>query len=145
MGDTILVGYSANRAMGSSPKGVEWLRHTLKLLGIERKVVGIPLDSIILHLDIVMSLHRPGLAIVADLPFPDGTFPFLDGLPEEPFRGWVILNVSVLAGQYMAANCLPINTNFIAMANNSLAPQIYQDKIPELHQKARDNPKKRTK
>ena len=137
MGDTIIVGHSENRAMGSSPKGIEWVRHTLKSLGIDKKVVGVLLDSRILHLDIVMSLPCPGLAIVADLPFPDGSLPFPNGLPKE-LLDWELLHVSAMAGQFMAANCLPINTKVIVMANNSLAPTKYQAEIAGLHQKMRD-------
>merc|ERR1712072_1455094 len=84
-----------------------------------------------------MSLPRPGLAIVANKPFPDGTLPFPDGLPEE-LKDWKFLEVSGMAGMYMAANCLPINPDVIIMATNSLAPESIQKEIGQLQQKVRD-------
>ena len=95
MGDTILVGTSENRAMGSSKKGVEWLRNALKFLGIDKTVVQVPMHPRILHLDLILSLPRPGLAIVANGTLPKetgGGLPFTKGVPTE-LKHWKQLNV----------------------------------------------------
>lgn len=134
MGDTILVGHSENTAMGSSLKGIRWLQQTLDVIlgkGV-KTVVPIRMDAKILHLDIVMSLPREGLALVASKPFKDGSLPFPDGLPEifsRPVAGqpkWDIIEVSGLAGMYMACNALPISPEVLVMASNSLAPREIQ-------------------
>ena len=143
MGDTILVGTSENRAMGSSKKGVDWLRNALKFLGIDKKVVQVPLHPRILHLDLVMSLPRFGLAIVADGPFPKNEWeetagmPFLEGVPKE-LDNWKQLHVSAMAGMYMAANCLPISPDVLLMVDNEFAPPEIQNETRVLHQQVRD-------
>lgn len=140
MGDTILVGTSENRAMGSSKKGVEWLRNALKFLGIDKTVVQVPMHPRILHLDLILSLPRPGLAIVANGTLPKetgGGLPFTKGVPTE-LKHWKQLNVSGLAGMYMAANCLPINENVLLMVKNDFAPPHIQNETAALHQQVRD-------
>lgn len=137
MGDTILVGTSENRAMGSSLKGVEWLQNALKFLGIDKTVVAVPMHPRILHLDLVMSLPRPGLAIVADGPLPGGGLPFTNGVPKE-LDQWKQLHVSGLAGMYMAANCLPISEDVLMMVSNQFAPPDVQNETNVLHQQVRD-------
>lgn len=141
MGDTILVGTSENG--GSSKKGVDWLRNALKFLGIDKKVVQVPLHPRILHLDLVMSLPRFGLAIVADGPFPKNEWeetagmPFLEGVPKE-LDNWKQLHVSAMAGMYMAANCLPISPDVLLMVDNEFAPPEIQNETRVLHQQVRD-------
>ncbi|GMI31832.1 hypothetical protein TeGR_g9542, partial [Tetraparma gracilis] len=88
--------------------------------------------------DIVMSLPRRGLALVASKPFEDGRLPLTDGFPaifEE--EGWKMLEVSALAGMYMACNALPVNPEVLIMASNSLAPRAIQTEIAALQDAVR--------
>jgi len=124
-GKHILIGYSANPSMGSSLKGVEWYRRTLKALGLHKQVHAIPMHEKILHLDLVMAAPREGLIIIADLPWDEqdckGCKAFLAPLPKF-LDDYDKIHISGLAGMYMACNTLPVSPNHLMMANNSLAP-----------------------
>ena len=113
MGDTILIGHSANKVMGSSKLGCEWFRDTIHSLGFTQKVVCVPLPKNILHLDIVMSVPRHGLAIVAPAAFIDFAV-----LENGVLQGWDLIKVDELAATKMAVNGLPLDENNIIVAHN---------------------------
>jgi|TARA_B110000211_G_C14062599_1_gene546272 N-dimethylarginine dimethylaminohydrolase len=114
MGDTILIGHSANKVMGSTQLGCEWFRDTIHSLGFTQTVICVPLPKNILHLDIVMSVPRPGLAIVAPAGFSD-----FAALENGPLKGWDLIKVDELAAMKMAVNGLPLDERNIIVAHNA--------------------------
>ena|GEM_PF-2147906 len=114
MGDTILIGHSANKVMGSSELGCGWFRDTIHSLGFTQKVICVPLPKNILHLDIVMSVPRPGLAIVAPAGFLD-----FAALENGPLKGWDLIKVDELAAMKMAVNGLPLDERNIIVGHNA--------------------------
>ncbi len=114
MGDTILIGHSANKVMGSSQLGCGWFRDTIHSLGFTQQVICVPLPKNILHLDIVMSVPRPGLAIVAPAGFSD-----FSALENGALKGWDLIKVDELAAMKMAVNGLPLDERNIIVAHNA--------------------------
>jgi N-dimethylarginine dimethylaminohydrolase len=108
LGRKILVGTSSNRATGSSELGVRWLRSHLEPLGYDVERVRLPED--ILHLDVALSVPRPGLIVVC----PEV---FLDGLPS-CFDGWERIQVTREETRYLATNGLPIDPDHYVLGTN---------------------------
>jgi N-dimethylarginine dimethylaminohydrolase len=85
-GDVMLVGYDiyvGNTGNASNPAGMRWLQDCL---GSKYRVHEIMLSSHFLHLDCVLALPRPGLAIICK----EG---FINGVPEF-LKGWTLIEVS---------------------------------------------------
>jgi N-dimethylarginine dimethylaminohydrolase len=99
LGRKILVGTSANPTTGSSELGVRWLAAHLAPRGYEVERVRLPED--ILHLDVALSVPRPGLVVVC----PEV---FLDGIPA-CFDGWDRIEVSREEARHLGTNGLPID------------------------------------
>lgn len=100
-GDVLLVGrdiYAGYSGHGSNLAGIEWLQ---RFLGPEYRVHPIRLKRGFLHLDVVLSLPRPGLAIVCREAFMDGLPAFLDG--------WDLIDVSVEDSTRLACNGLVLD------------------------------------
>ena len=100
-GDVLLVGrdiYAGYSGHGSNLAGIEWLQ---RFLGPEYRVHPIRLKRGFLHLDVVLSLPRPGLAIVCREAFMDGLPGFLDG--------WDLIDVSVEDSTRLACNGLVLD------------------------------------
>jgi glycine amidinotransferase len=100
-GDVLLVGrdiYAGYSGHGSNLVGIQWLA---KFLGPEYRVHPIRLKRGFLHLDVVMSLPRPGLAIVCREAFMDGLPDFLDS--------WDLIDVSVEDTTRLACNGLVLD------------------------------------
>jgi len=95
MGRDIYAGYSGH---ASNLAGIEWLQ---RFLGPEYRVHPIRLKRGFLHLDVVLSLPRPGLAIVCRDAFIDGLPGFLDG--------WDLIDVSVDDTIRLACSSLVLN------------------------------------
>lgn len=95
VGRDIYVGYSGH---ATNPAGIQWLQ---RFLGPEYRVHPIRLKRGFLHLDVVLSLPRPGLAIVCR----DG---FMDGLPDF-LDGWDLIDVSVEDTTRLACNGLVLD------------------------------------
>lgn len=108
LGKKILVGNSANRAFGSSELGYRWLKAYLAPQGYD--VERVPLTEDILHLDVALSVPRPGLIIVCPEVMSEGVPAFFDG--------WQRIEVSREETRYLAANGLPINPNVYIMGYN---------------------------
>lgn len=108
LGKKILVGNSANRAFGSSELGYRWLKSYLEPQGYE--VERVPLSADILHLDVALSVPRPGLIIVC----PEV---MVEGVPAY-FDGWERIEVSREDTRYLAVNGLPLNPNVYIMGYN---------------------------
>jgi N-dimethylarginine dimethylaminohydrolase len=108
LGKKILVGNSANRAFGSSELGYRWLKSYLAPQGYD--VERVPLAEDILHLDVALSVPRPGLIVVC----PEV---MVDGVPSY-FDGWQRIEVSREETRYLAANGLPINPDVYIMGYN---------------------------
>jgi N-dimethylarginine dimethylaminohydrolase len=110
LGKTVLVGISANPATGSSELGYQWLKSYLGPMGYEVKDV--PLQKEILHLDIALSVPRPGLIIVC----PDA---FVRGIEEYfPKHEWKTIMFSVEEATHLAINGLPINQDTYVIGTN---------------------------
>ena len=104
LGHDIYVGCSGN---ASNDAGIEWLRETL---GSEYRVHKIRLIKDFLHLDFVLSIPRPGLAVVCR----EG---FVDGLPDF-LKGWKIIDVSLEDAQSkLACNHLVLDEKTIIVAS----------------------------
>ena len=104
LGRDIYVGCSGN---ASNDAGIEWLRETL---GAEYRVHKIRLTKHFLHLDFVLSIPRPGLAVVCR----EG---FVDGLPDF-LKGWQIIDISFQDAQSkLACNHLVLDEKTIIVAS----------------------------
>jgi glycine amidinotransferase len=100
-GDVLLVGrdiYAGYSGHGSNLAGIEWLQ---RFLGPEYRVHPIRLKRGFLHLDVVLSLPRPGLAIICREAFVDGLPDFLDG--------WDLIDVPVEDTARLACNGLVLD------------------------------------
>ncbi len=108
LGQRVLVGNSANRAAGSSELGYRWLRSYLEPQGyaVER----VPLPDDILHLDVVLSVPRPGVVILC----PEV---FIEGVPA-CFDGWQRIEVTRDAARHLATNGLPIDQDHYIIGTN---------------------------
>jgi glycine amidinotransferase len=101
-GDEILVGRRPN---GSSAEGVDWLRDALR---DSHRVTPVPLATDFAHLDLALSLVRPGLGIVCREALPEG-------LPAS-LRGWNWIEVTRdEALRDMATNGLQLDARRIVM------------------------------
>jgi len=108
LGTKILVGSSLNTAVGSSTLGYQWLASILAPQGYDVECV--PIKEEFLHLDVVLSVVRPGLAIVCQ----DA---FVNGIPSY-FDGWKLIDVSKHDAQRMATNGMPIDPHHYVMSYN---------------------------
>jgi N-dimethylarginine dimethylaminohydrolase len=108
LGEKILVGTSANPTTGSSELGYQWLRSHLEPQGYDVERVRLPED--ILHLDVALSVPRPGLIVVCPEVFPDG-------IPAH-FDGWERIEVSREETRYLATNGLPIDQDRYILGTN---------------------------
>jgi N-dimethylarginine dimethylaminohydrolase len=108
LGKNIFVGTSMNRSTGSSELGYLWLKKYLEPQGYDVERVRLPED--ILHLDVALSVPRPGLIIVC----PEV---FIDGIPSY-FKGWKRINISREETRYLAVNGLPIDKDRYIMGYN---------------------------
>jgi glycine amidinotransferase len=97
VGDHVLVGRSGYATDG---RGVRWLR---RHLAGRRAVIEIPLTANTVHLDCVLALPRPGLAIA----YPEA---FIEGLPDL-LRGWDVIEVTAEEQQAMATNMLILDSS----------------------------------
>jgi len=109
LGKKILVGISQNRTTGSSEAGYQWLKNYLSPQGYEVEPVRLPEN--VMHLDIALSVPRPGLIMVC----PDA---FSDGVPEY-FSGWNRIEVSMEEAGHMAVNGLPIDPDHYILGSNA--------------------------
>ena len=104
LGRDIYVGCSGN---ASNDAGIQWLRETL---GSEYRVHKVRLTKHFLHLDFVLSIPRPGLALVCR----EG---FVDGLPDF-LKGWQIIDISFKDAQSkLACNHLVLDEKTIIVAS----------------------------
>jgi len=108
LGKKILVGTSLNRATGSSELGYLWLKSYLEPQGYDVERVRLTED--ILHLDVALSVPRPGLIVVC----PEV---FVDGIPSY-FNGWKRIEVSKEDTRYLATNGLPIDKDHYILGYN---------------------------
>ena len=108
LGKKILVGTSLNRATGSSELGYLWLKSYLEPQGYDVERVRLTED--ILHLDVALSVPRPGLIVLC----PDV---FVDGIPSY-FNGWKRIEVSKEEARYLATNGLPIDKDHYILGYN---------------------------
>lgn len=100
-GDVLLVGrdiYAGYSGHGSNLAGIQWLQ---RFLGPEYRVHPIKLKRGFLHLDVVLSLPRPGLALVCREAFVDGLPDFLDG--------WDLIDVPVEDTVRLACNGMALD------------------------------------
>jgi len=100
-GDILLAGrdiYAGYSGHASNLAGINWLQ---RFLGPDYRVHPIALKRGFLHLDVVLSLPRPCLAIVCRDAFVDGLPDFLDG--------WDLIDVSVEATTRLACNGLVLD------------------------------------
>jgi len=108
LGKKILVGTSLNRATGSSELGYLWLKSYLEPQGYAVERVRLPED--ILHLDVALSVPRPGVIILC----PEV---FLDGVPAY-FDGWQRITVTRDETRHLATNGLPIDPDHYILGVN---------------------------
>ena len=108
LGKKIFVGTSLNYATGSSELGYLWLKSYLEPQGYDVERVRIAED--ILHLDVALSVPRPGLIIVCPEVFVDGVPSF--------FKDWQHIEVSREDTRYLAANGLPIDKDHYILGYN---------------------------
>jgi N-dimethylarginine dimethylaminohydrolase len=110
-GDVLLVGkdiYVGQTGNASNLAGMRWLHD---YLGQDYRVHQVPLSSRFLHLDCVLALPRPGVAIVC----PEA---FTQGLPEF-LNGWKLINVSADdAEKKMGCNGLILSKDSIIIGDN---------------------------
>ena len=100
-GDVLLVGrdiYAGYSGHASNMAGIQWLQ---RFLGPDYYVHPIQLKRGFLHLDVVLSLPRPGLAIVCREAFVDDLPDFLDA--------WDLIDVPVEATSRLACNGLVLD------------------------------------
>ncbi|KAB1185391.1 MULTISPECIES: dimethylarginine dimethylaminohydrolase family protein [Haloferax] len=110
LGKTVLVGTSLNPKVGSSALGFEWLRDLLEPQGytVERVRIG----EEFLHLDVVLSVPRDGVAILC----PDA---FVDGIPSY-FDGWDLIEVTKDQAQFLACNGMPLDPDNYILGYNDV-------------------------
>jgi N-dimethylarginine dimethylaminohydrolase len=85
-GDVMLVGhdiYVGNTGNASNTAGIRWLQNCL---GNKYRVHEVPLSDHFLHLDCVLALPRPGLAVICKEAFVEGIPDFL--------KDWKLIEVS---------------------------------------------------
>lgn len=109
-GDVVLIGrdiYVGHSGNATNLAGINWLRH---FLAPEYKVHEVKISNNFLHLDCILCMPRPGLAMVCK----EG---FLEGLPEF-LKGWDIIEVSVEdAEKKLACNGLILDKKTIIVAS----------------------------
>jgi N-dimethylarginine dimethylaminohydrolase len=104
LGKKIFVGTTENPVVGSSRLGYEWLTSILQPQGYD--VERIIIKENFLHLDVALSIPKPGVAIIC----PDA---FSSEVPAY-FENWRIIKVGVSDAQHLACNGMPIDTkNYI--------------------------------
>ena len=108
LGKKILVGTSLNNTVGSSELGYLWLKSILERQGFD--VERVPIGAEFLHLDVVLSTVRPGLAIVC-------REAFVNGIPSY-FDDWKLIEVSKDEAQLLATNGMPIDTKHYILPYN---------------------------
>ena len=108
LGKKILVGTSRNRTTGSSEPGYRWLKSYLEPFGYD--VEQVPLPESILHLDVALSVPRPGLIIVC----PDA---LCGGIPSW-FDGWKRITVTMDEARRLAVNGLPLDEDHYILGCN---------------------------
>ena len=108
LGKKIFVGTSANSTTGSSERGYLWLKNYLEPQGYDVERVRLPED--ILHLDVALSVPKPGLIIVC----PEA---FVDGIPSY-FKDWKRIEVTKDETRYLATNGLPLDQKNYIMGVN---------------------------
>ena len=108
LGKKIFVGTSLNKTTGSSDLGYRWLKSYLAPQGYD--VERVRLTDDILHLDVALSVPRPGLIVVC----PDV---FVDGIPAY-FKDWKRIEVSRDDTRYLAVNGLPLDKDHYIMGYN---------------------------
>lgn len=110
LGKTVLAGTSLNPKVGSSFKGVEWLRGLLEPQGYH--VEHVPIGEEFLHLDVALSIPREGLAIVC----PEA---LVEGMPPQ-LEGWDTIEVSADQSRFLACNGLPIDPDNYVVGYNDV-------------------------
>ena len=108
LGKKIFVGTSLNRSTGSSELGYLWLKSYLEPQGYDVERVRLTED--LMHLDVALSVPRPGLIIVCPEVFVDGVPAF--------FKGWKQIEVTREETRYLATNGLPIDQNHYILGYN---------------------------
>ena len=108
LGKKILVGNSLNRSTGSSELGFLWLKSYLGPQGYD--VERVPLAEDILHLDVALSVPRPGLIVVCPEVFVNGVPPYFDG--------WKRIEVTRDETRHLAANGLPLDPDTYILGFN---------------------------
>ncbi len=82
----------------------EWgMRCLRQCIGPEYKLIKVPLNSSVLHLDCALSLPREGLAIACLEAMPEGLPKF--------FSDWDVIEVSLEEASYLACNGLVVDEN----------------------------------
>lgn len=94
-GQDILVGLSD---LASNEAGARWLQH---FLGSAYRIHGVRLRPDVLHLDLALTLVRPGLAVACPAFLPEGLPAIL--------KGWDIVAVGEVEGKNMGANLLVVD------------------------------------
>lgn len=108
LGKKILVGNTLNPVTGSNELGYRWLKSILEPQGYD--VERAPIKDTYLHLDVALSVVRPGLAIVC-------RDAFANGIPSY-FDGWKLIEVSKDDAQRLAINGLPIDPSHYILSYN---------------------------
>ena len=115
-GDVMLVGqniYVGQTGNASNPAGIRWLRDYLDR---DYRVHKVPFSRRFLHLDCVLALPRPGVAIVCQEAFTQGLPEFLNG--------WKLINVSADdAEKKIGCNGLVLSKDSIIIGDNIPALQ----------------------
>ncbi|WP_415410258.1 twin-arginine translocation signal domain-containing protein [Synechococcus sp. A10-1-5-9] len=110
-GDVMLIGkdiYVGQTGNASNLAGIRWLSD---YLGQDYQVHQVPLSRRFLHLDCVLALPRPGVAIVCQEAFTQGLPKFLNG--------WKLINVSADdAEKKMGCNGLVLSKDTILIGDN---------------------------
>ena len=110
-GDVMLVGqdiYVGDSGNASNLAGIRWLSD---YLGQNYRVHRVPLSHRFLHLDCVLALPKPGVAIVCQEAFTEGLPKFLNG--------WKLINVSADdAEKKMGCNGLVLSKDSILIGDN---------------------------
>ena len=97
-GDVILNGhdiYVGLSGHASNMAGVDWLQ---RFLGAEYRLTPVRINPAVEHLDCVLSLPKPGLAIIC-------REAMVDGLPAS-LRGWDLIEISLEEAKALAVNGL---------------------------------------
>ncbi|TWT81286.1 Inosamine-phosphate amidinotransferase 1 [Planctomycetes bacterium CA13] len=110
-GDVMLVGrdiYVGNTGNASNKAGMRWLQNCL---GNKYRVHEVPLSSHFLHLDCVLALVRPGLAVICKEAFIKGIPDFL--------KDWKLIDVSAEdAEQKLGCNGLVLDENTMIVGDD---------------------------